>query len=316
MKINPLIPFEPIRTEVIPEGSDWIHQVKWDGVRLLTYYDGSETHLFNRRKNERTMIYPELSMIGDMVKAHSMILDGEVVVLDEEGRPSFHEIMKRDQLRDSSRIDLMMRMLPINYMVFDMLYHNGCWINHLPFCERTELLKEELPENEHIHYVPSFEDGPALFHAVELRGMEGIVSKKRDSPYMINGKNRNWRKIKVIRDLIAVVGGAIFKNGTVNALLLGLYEKKRFIYIGRAGTGRLSDEDWQFLTQLASQMAAEKNPFASPVEKVAGIHWMKPIVTVKIAYQEWTNGQALRQPSIQAIVDMDPKQCTMEERNE
>ncbi|MDB5052920.1 MAG: ligase [Bacilli bacterium] len=96
MELEPVIPFEPIRSNSIPEGSVWIHQIKWDGVRVLTYYDGFKCRLFNRKLNERTNQYPELLDVKSYCHSDSVILDGEIIALGSDGKPSFHEVMRRD----------------------------------------------------------------------------------------------------------------------------------------------------------------------------------------------------------------------------
>ncbi|MCQ2008592.1 DNA ligase [Sporolactobacillus sp. STSJ-5] len=317
MNLQPIVPFEPIRETEIPTGVNWIHQVKWDGIRILTYYDGHELRLFNRRKNERTKNYPELDIIRQNTKANSFILDGEVIALDSHGKPSFHEVMKRDSVHNQSRIPMLMHAVPVFYMVFDLIFCNGEWVNERSLCERIELLKKWLPVSDQVQLVPMFKDGESLFASVKARHMEGIVSKEQNSTYLINGKNENWRKIKVTRDLIAIVGGVTKRSGTVNALLLGLYDSGRhFVYIGHVGTGKLTEEDWKLVTVLANRLRREENPFVNRVDRSAEAQWMQPQLTVKVAFQEWTASGVLRQPSIQAFVHVSPEQCRIEEMNE
>lgn len=317
MKLQPIVPLEPIRKSAIPTGAGWVHQVKWDGVRMLTYYDGQEVRLFNRRQNERTDNYPELTKINKTVKATSLILDGEVIALDAHGLPSFHEVMKRDGVRNQARVPLLVAAIPIDYMVFDLIYCNGQWVNELPFSERMELLKQWLPANERIHIVPTYEDGEALLEKIKKQHMEGIVSKRLDSTYDINRKSDHWIKIKVTHDLIAVVGGVTYRGAVVNALLLGLYTPgNQLVYIGHAGTGKLTGEDWLSVTNLVEKLKIEKRPFLNQPERSKNAKWIEPKLTVKVAFQEWTASHVLRQPSIQALVHIDPKQCTTEEMNE
>ncbi|MET1247435.1 non-homologous end-joining DNA ligase [Sporolactobacillus sp. STCC-11] len=317
MNLQPIVPFEPIRKTAVPTGAGWVHQVKWDGVRILTYYDGQEVRLFNRRQNERTDNYPELTKINQTAKASSLILDGEVIALDAHGRPSFHEIMKRDSIRNSARVHLLMAAVPIDYMVFDLIYCNGQWVNDRPFSERTELLKQWLPTNERIHIVPTYEDGEALLEKIKERHMEGIVSKRLDSTYAINRKSDHWIKIKVTHDLIAVVGGVTYRGTVVNALLLGLYASGgQLVYIGHAGTGKLTRADWLSITNSVEKMKIEKRPFLNQPDRNTNAKWIEPKLTVKVAFQEWTAGRVLRQPSIQAFVQVDPKRCTIEEMDE
>ena len=131
MELKPVYPFEPINAKTPPAGDNWIAQIKWDGVRVLLYYNGSAAKLFNRRMNERTVQYPELLDVGAFCKAHSVILDGEVIAFDQK-TPSFYEVMKRDRLKQPLKIKQASVRAPITYMIFDVLFHNGEWVTDKP----------------------------------------------------------------------------------------------------------------------------------------------------------------------------------------
>ncbi|BBN99364.1 RNA ligase family protein [Sporolactobacillus terrae] len=313
MEFQPIKPFEPIRADVIPNGPDWVHQVKWDGVRLLAYCNGQKVRLFNRRQHERTLHYPELVSSIHASPASSLILDGEVIALDPHGRPSFHEIMKRDRTTPTGHAKAT-DSIRVFYMVFDLLYVNGDWLNSCPLSDRIERLQQWLPLSDAIHFVPVYDNGDALFAGVKEKHMEGIVSKKRNSRYGIGGKNGNWRKIKVTEDLIAVVGAVTYRNGRVNALLIGQYDlEHRLIYIGRVGSGTLTSQDWQAVTRLAELLKSQTNPFERQPENVKKVSWLIPKLTVKVEFQEWTENGSLRQPRILAFVDENPHRCILEE---
>jgi bifunctional non-homologous end joining protein LigD len=308
--LSPVTPFEPIPTQVIPKGDQWIGQIKWDGVRILTYYDGHQVALFNRKKNERTMHYPELTAIDTYCTAHSVILDGEVVAL-ENGKPSFHQVMKRDALRKKSNIDLVQRQVPITYMVFDILYLNNKWMMNRPLHERQQLLSLIIEPNEFVQLVKSDHDPEALFEAVKEHDLEGIVIKDLESRYAINGKDKRWQKKKVFKDLCAVAGGVTFRQNRVNALLLGLYDDEGCLwYVGHAGTGKLTQNDWLNITQMVPALKITERPFVNRPDRHKDAVWIQPKITVKINFLEWTQSKTLRQPSIQAIVQADAKACT------
>lgn len=309
-KLDPVVPFEPIRTEVIPDGMEWIHQVKWDGVRVLTYFDGQGIRLFNRKQNERTAIFPELAAVRTCTAADSFILDGEVIALDQDGRPSFHEVMRRDGIRRLERIKAAMKDVPVYYMIFDVIYFDGKWVNDRPLKERLDLLNGIVKPSERIQLVPIHEDGAVLFQTVRKLGLEGIVSKNTESRYIIKGQNSDWRKIKNYKDLIAVIGGVTYRSGIVNSVMLGLYDDRdRLVYIGHCGTGKLTAAEWQTLTKFAGQLETDKMPFASKPADSKEAHWLSPRLTVKVQYIDWRAGHSLRQPSIQAFVAQDPEIC-------
>lgn len=302
MKWEPIIPFEPVMSDEIPDGKEWIHQVKWDGVRVLAYFEGTETRLFNRHGNERTAVFPEIARAQNYLSALSAIVDGEVIALDTSGKPSFHEVMRRDGISRMEKIPVLRREVPITYMIFDLIYRDGEWIDQVPLERRCDMLSDVLIETGQVRRVTSEEDGFALYQAVKQQGMEGIVSKNLNSKYLIKGKNGSWKKIKTERDLIAVIGGVTRRSSRFNALMLGLYNRQgQLVYIGRAGPGRLSEQQWQIFTNHVGLIKTSVCPFSNPPEAIKDVQWLKPDLTVKVVYREWTRGGNLRQPVIQAI---------------
>jgi len=311
--MQPIKPFEPISTEEIPTGSSWVGQVKWDGVRVLTYYNGSEVKLYNRRLNERTRHYPELIDIKKYCKANSVILDGEVIAL-KDGKPSFYTVMKRDGITNFDNVTLLSKAVPITYMIFDVLYYNDKWINNQSLNERQQILTKIISPGPHIQLVENFSDPKTLYEIVKKQDLEGVVVKDLTSTYLINGKDGRWRKKKYFRDLIAVVGGVTLRGSTVNSLLLGLYDSQgRLRYIGHAGTGKLTQEDWRTLTQNIQPLIQTEMPFANRPPRYKESIWLKPLLTVKVNFTQWLEGHTLRQPSIQAFVKADPKECILVE---
>jgi bifunctional non-homologous end joining protein LigD len=309
VELKPIIPFEPVVTDAPPSGERWIAQVKWDGVRVLTYVENGQVKLFNRKKNERTHHYPELAQVSDYCTASSVILDGEVIAW-REGKPSFYEVMKRDGLRQMNKVPQAMKRVPITYMVFDLLYLNGEWMTDCPLAERQAQLNQIIRPVDHVRLVPNFTDVDGLYEAVRQQGLEGIVVKDLTSAYVIGGKDGRWRKQKVTHDLIAVVGGVTFRGKVVNSLLLGLYDNwDRLHYIGHAGTGKLTQADWRDITKRVTPLVQTEMPFYNRPERISGAIWVTPLLTVKVNYLEWVDGHSLRQPSIQGVVDADPLSC-------
>ncbi|MFZ5752684.1 MAG: ATP-dependent DNA ligase [Bacillota bacterium] len=315
MQLQPIIPFEPMITEQIPRGEQWIAQVKWDGVRVLTYFDGQEVRLFNRKRNERTMQFPEFVEIKRYLKASSVILDGEIIAL-HNGKPSFHEVMRRDGIRKPENVEKARKETPVTYMLFDVVYYNGVWVKDQSLQKRQEILMDIITPQENVQLVENFADGESLFTAIKANGMEGIVCKDLNSTYAINGKDGRWQKVKNYRDLIAVVGGVTLRDGVVNALLLGLYDHKgQLWYIGHAGTGKLTHTEWRNLTAIIKPLAVKQSPFINQPQRMKEAVWLKPKITLRIKFTEWTKGRVLRQPSIQAFVDVSPEECMFLQTN-
>lgn len=312
MKIKQVVPFEPKSTESLPDGQDWVFQVKWDGVRMLTYYDGQEVHLFNRRLNERTAQYPELVDIKKYCSASSVILDGEIIAL-HNGKPSFYEVMRRDGSRLKESLALAQKKVSITYMIFDILYLNEEWVTGKTLTERQQLLDKIINPLEYVQIVNNFPSGAELFEVIKAQEMEGIIGKNVNSTYSIGGKDGRWLKKKYYRDLIAAVGGVTMRNGVVNSLLLGLYDTKgAFWYIGHAGTGKLTTADWRALTEMIQPLIIAEKPFVNRPGRMKESIWLQPALTVKVQYAEWIEGHTLRQPSIQGFVSVPPEDCLFE----
>jgi len=312
MELKPVIPFEPVKVDKLPEGDEWIAQVKWDGVRILTYFDGDKVRLFNRKLNERTLQFPELVNLSRYCSASSTVLDGEVIAL-QEGKPSFQTVMKRDRVTQRGRVPRAMKETSIIYMIFDILFYNGKWVLDLPLNQRQEILTENITPHDEIQLVENFDDAQALCDVVTAQGLEGIVCKDLTSKYGIKGKDRRWQKLKNYLDLIAVVGGVTFRGDIVNAILLGLYDRTgQLWYIGHAGTGKLTMSEWRALTERIKPLIIRQRPFVNKPERIKTAIWLQPSLTAKIKFVEWTSGQTLRQPSIQAFVEIPPEECLFE----
>jgi bifunctional non-homologous end joining protein LigD len=309
MELKPVIPFEPISTQTIPTSSDWITQIKWDGVRMLTYFDGREVRLVNRKLNDRTEQYPELMEIKKYCSASSIVIDGEIIAFDQK-RPSFYEVMKRDSLRKSQNIDKAVTQTPITYMIFDILMYNDKWIIDKSLSERQEILQNLISPLPNVQITQNFSDGYKLFEVIKEHKMEGVVCKNLRGTYAIGGKDRRWQKKKIFQDLYAVVGGVTIRNGIVNALLLGLFDKGNFVYIGHAGTGKLVAEDWRNLTRIVDTFVIPQRPFINEPDRYKDAIWIEPKLTVKIQFLEWTPHGTMRHPSIQAYGNIEATECT------
>lgn len=313
MKLEPIKPFEPMSTDVLPEGEQWIAQIKWDGVRVLTYFDGQDIKLFNRKINERTFHYPEITDIKSYCNASSVILDGEVIALGPDGKPSFHQVMRRDGIRRLEKVKEVQKQVGITYMVFDVIYRNGKWLDKIPLKQRIELLAGLVIPNDHVQLVTVHEDPSSLFHVIESHSMEGIVLKDLTSPYFINKKNHHWLKKKNYKDIIAVIGGVTLRNDIVNSVLLGVYDENgQLCYIGHAGTGKLTQDEWREFTKVALSLRINDNPFNEKPARIGNPNWIEPRLTVKIQFMEWTENHHLRQPSIQSFVQVNPRDCTFD----
>ena len=310
--MDPIKPFEPISADIIPSGKEWIFQVKWDGVRMLVYKVDGEVKLVNRNLNNRTKQYPELTDLSNYCSASSVILDGEIIAMNE-GKPSFHEVMKRDRMNRSELIHLAIEERPVIYMIFDILYLDGKWVIDEELAERQKLLSSIITPTEFVQIVENFSDGVALYEAIQTQGLEGMVAKDLRKPYSLNGKDGRWQKVKFYQDLIAVVGGLLIKGSELQSLALGLYDSSgQLHYIGRVGKGRYKHEEWKIIKQFLEKVSQSENPFETKMSNNRKFQWVQPIYTVKVTYLEWTESMTLRQPLLESFVERDPKKCLME----
>ncbi|MCL6517687.1 ATP-dependent DNA ligase [Alicyclobacillus sp.] len=309
--MKPVIPMEPKPSADPPVGDGWIAQVKWDGVRMLVYRTPDQVQVFNRRQRNRTWHYPELLQAEAYCRARSFILDGEVVALGPDGRPDFHEVMRRDGVRRPERVAALQRAVPVFYMVFDILFCDGRWVTDRPLGERSALLDEVLTPTDLVRRVDPHDDPRALFERTGELGLEGIVCKRLDAPYLPGVKSDLWRKVKHIHDLTAVVGGyTMGEEGGMGAILLGVFRPDgRLWYIGHCGSGRLAAAEWRALHAALERNRIEACPFANRPERSARAVWVGPRVTVRIAYAEWPPGRSLRHPVLQAVVRAAPQTC-------
>jgi bifunctional non-homologous end joining protein LigD len=312
--LEPLIPFEPVSADSFPSGDAWVAQIKWDGVRVLIYREGADTRLINRRLHERTLQYPELLDSSRYCSAASFILDGEMIAFDGAERPTFHAIMKRDALKKATGIERMVQQVPVTYMVFDLLYLDGIWLTDRPLRERQQLLQEVIIPQTDVQLVQNFADPEGLMEVMRRHRMEGVVCKHLDSTYAVGGKDKRWQKRKLMKDLYAVVGGVTYRDKTVNALLLGLYrEDGALVYIGHAGTGKVSRQEWQELTRQVERSVVRERTFVNEPERSKDAVWIHPSLTVKVQFMEWTGGGTMRHPSIQAFTEMPQEACTLDQ---
>ncbi len=294
----PIPPMEPVKCEKAFDSEDHIFQVKWDGVRILTFYNGAEVTLQNRRLHDRTRQYPELQSLRRLVK-HPIIIDGEIIAL-KDGNPSFPTVMRRDRVGNANTATFLVKTIPISYMVFDILYYRNHLTTDLPWHKRHEILQDVLPaRHPPFHIVDNFTEGTELFAQVQRMKLEGIVAKLKDSRYIPGGKSHYWKKIKNRPLLTCYIGGFTRRGTAANSLLLGIFEQDRFLYVGRAGSG-LKEEEWESLTQVLLGVRIDSPPFENPPRQ-AGVTWVKPVHQATVEYSEWTEETRLRSPVIKQV---------------
>lgn len=292
----PVRPMEPVSSESVIDEDDTLYQVKWDGVRVLAYIEESGVRLFNRNLRERTRQYPELveqlsALDGDTV------LDGEIIALNEYGKPDFPRVLERDLARAVQPGSQFIASRPVYYMVFDVLWYRGENLCDRPLTERLGVLDSlGFDKGSLIHRVESVPGaGTALFAAVKSEELEGIVSKKKDSPYRIGKKSELWRKVKCFRHITALVGGYRTQDDRIRSLLLGIPREEGLLCVGAASTG-ISGRQWESLRVLLPKINAPC-PFVNP-PMMDGVRWVQPVLPVRVRFLEYTSRGNMRAPVI------------------
>ncbi|HTU43160.1 MAG TPA: non-homologous end-joining DNA ligase [Candidatus Aquilonibacter sp.] len=306
------------------DGPDWLFEIKWDGYRAVAFIEGGKVRLVSRNQNELTHRYPELKDLPKAVKAKNAILDGEVVALDDEGRPSFTLMQQRTGFRPGGKRGSTNSQISVLYFAFDLLYLDGYDWRKVRLEARKEKLKSIIVPGDPLRYSDHYEQqGKALFELAREKGLEGIVAKKRDCPYQ-ERRSSDWLKIKIRHRLECVIGGYTEPEGSrahFGSVVLGLYDKQgRLIHVGQAGSG-FTQKSLAEIWKLLKAREAKQKPFYGEVEALRKVFWVKPDLVAEIEYAEWTEGASggsgpkLRAPVFLGLRDdKDPKECVLEER--
>jgi len=307
-------------TEKPFDDPNWLFEIKWDGYRAVSFIENGNVRLVSRNQNDLTPRYPELRDLPKYIKAQSAVLDGEVVVLDEQGRSSFSLMQQRTGIRTHGRQASPRHDLPILYYVFDLIYLDGYDLRRVTLQERKRVLKEILTTGEIVRYSDHYpgEQGRALFDVAKQKGLEGILAKKRNGCYE-ERRTSEWLKIKITQTIDCVVGGYTDPEGTrqyFGSLVLGLYkDQKKLIHVGQAGTG-FNHATLKQIHAALKEIESDKNPFSAPVD-AKKVHWVKPVRVAEVKFSEWTHetdegGLKLRAPVFLGLrEDKNPEECTL-----
>ncbi len=293
--------------------NDWIFEIKWDGFRAIAYING-DVSIKSRNQKELKQNFPELEQLTRL--ASNLVVDGEIVVM-REGKPDFQTLLERGQAVSGREIERQAQRAPAVYIVFDVLEKDGKPLTHLPLMERKTILKESLTEGSNV-LVSDFieENGVGYYQLVLDKGLEGVVAKKKDSPYEEGLRTGAWLKIKKLHTCDCVIFGYTQGSGgreaTFGALLLGLYDKEgKPVYVGKVGTGFTV----QTIAVLMDKFEKIKTGVA-PFNHEAGdvVEWLEPKLVCEVAYQVVTRDLRLRMPRFHHLrEDKSPSECTLDQ---
>jgi bifunctional non-homologous end joining protein LigD len=305
-------PQKALLVEEPPHGSGWLHEIKLDGFRMGLAIDGALVRIISRRGNDYTSEFPEIAETARQLDVSGTLIDGEVVVLDERGISRFERLQ---QLRTSRK--------GLAYFAFDLPRLNGESLERLPLVERKARLESLLSglRSPRIRYTAHFEaEGADVFDNACALGAEGIVSKRRDSPYRRGARTADWQKTKCVKRQELVIGGFTDPEGSrigVGSVLVGYHEDGTLRFAGKVGTGR----GWTaaFSRELRERLETieqRTSPFEPRPPGWLGrnAHWVAPRVVVEVSFAEWTEGGHVRHPTLLGFRDDIPAAEVVRER--
>jgi bifunctional non-homologous end joining protein LigD len=306
------------RLSTLPKrDSDYAFEVKWDGVRTVAYCEGGRVRLESRNLHDVTRQYPELRRLGRELGSRRVVLDGEIVALDDQGRPDFQRLQPRMHVTSESTIRRRVSDTPVVYMLFDVLWLDGHLTMSLPYTDRRKLL-EGLDLNGDNWRTPSSHvgDGKAMLQASADQGLEGVVAKRLDSRYEPGGRSGAWLKIKNQLRQELVVGGWLPGQGgrssTLGSLAVGYYDGDRLIYAGNVGTGFTQRALADMLERL-KPLERDTSPFDGR-QPPKGTIFVEPRLVAEVEFRGWTKTRTLRQPAFKGLRDdKDPRDVIFEE---
>ncbi len=294
----------------IPTGPGWTHEIKWDGMRVLADVHEGAVRLTARSENDVTASFPELAVLATL--AEDMLLDGEVVAF-RDGIPSFAALADRMHVRDARRAARLATSTPVTYLAFDLLRLYGEDLTAQPLTARRSLLERLELDGGAIQVPPTYDDGKALARATREQGLEGIVSKRLDSPYRPGRRSDDWLKFPHRHTVSCVVGGwrpETSGSGRLGGLLVGVpsADGPGLLYRGRSGSG-LAGRAGERLLERLRPWETEHSPFLDEVPRIdaRGATWVQPQVVVDLETLQVTEAGRLRQSAYRGVrTDLTP----------
>jgi bifunctional non-homologous end joining protein LigD len=294
----------------------WGFEVKWDGIRTVCFLDHGHITLQGRNFSDFTPRYPEVREMARELGARRLILDGEVVAFDPEGRPSFERLQSRMHLASDSAVKRRVRDTPVTYVIFDVLYLDGRSTLSLTYEQRREVL-DALELEGPAWRAPAYHrgEGTALLTATRELGIEGVVAKRLDSTYVPGQRSSAWLKIKNVCEQDVVIGGWTPGEGgrssTLGALAAGVYEDGKLTYVGKVGSG-FTEKTLTLLQRELGDLRRDDSPFEGR-QPPKGTVFVEPRLVARVELREWTRTGTMRAPSFKGLRDdIDPQDCVRE----
>ncbi|MEW9534130.1 non-homologous end-joining DNA ligase [Microbispora sp. NPDC049125] len=314
----PVEPMLAVPGELPQDCDEYALEVKWDGIRALAYVDGG-VRVSGRHGADFTSRYPEIAACMAPLAGRRAVVDGEVVAFDPQGRPSFARLQRRMHVTDPAGARLLGH-LPVSYMPFDLLHLDGHTLLDLPYRDRRELL-----DSLGLGAPPYLPCEPEVLEATRRQGLEGVVAKRLDSPYLPGRRVEWWVKVKNLLTTEVVVAGwrpgKGRRAGGVGSLLLGMYGEASpgrfgFQFVGHVGTG-FTDAMLEDTHRLLKPLGIGQSPFSSglPRQITKDARWVRPEIVGEVAFTMWTLDGRLRNPVWRGVrIDKVPAEVRREER--
>jgi bifunctional non-homologous end joining protein LigD len=270
------------------DNDNWIYEIKWDGYRAIAEIIDGEVRLYSRNSKMFNSAYPII--VDELKKIKSnLVLDGEVVAINEQGKPDFQQL--QDYMKNSD--------VNLCFYVFDLLYINGSNICEEPLIERKRLLRQALPSSDIIKYADHvIGEGKAFFEVVKDADLEGMMAKKMDTSYYPGKRVSTWLKIKHHKSIDAYIAGYTAPKGErqyFGSLVLAIKEENKLRYIGNVGTG-FNFKKLETIHKLLSNNVIQKSPFDRKIQGLNNVTWVNPKVICEVTYSEMTKDGILRHP--------------------
>jgi bifunctional non-homologous end joining protein LigD len=312
-----IVPMLARPVEAVPSPDrGWAYEFKWDGTRAVVFNERGTLRVVSRTQEDLTKRYPELRAMTEALGSHAAVLDGEVVALGEDGVPRFEQLQQRIGLHTDADVRRKLKLVPVYFFAFDLLYLDGRRLTDRPYQERRQRLQElrlagpswQTPDHRE-------GDGAAMLEASRASGLEGIVAKRLDSPYEEGRRSTAWLKIKNRLRQELVIGGWMNgegkREGLPGALLVGYFDGDRLRYAGRVGTG-FTDAMLARLERLMEPLAREESPFAGG-RTPAGAHFVEPRLVGQFELADWTRAGQVRAGAFKGLrEDVDPREVVRE----
>jgi len=297
----------------IPSGTDWLYEVKWDGYRALCYIADGKVRMLSRRGIKLDKQFATVAAaLAQCVKADTAIIDGEVVALDEDGNPSFQRLQGMTGFGTKPATKGVAPAL-LNFFAFDLVYLNGYDLRKAALIDRRNLLTSILLPSDVVRYSEHFAGkGTELLHAVQAKGLEGIVAKQAQSRYE-SKRSSNWIKIKVTCQQDFVICGYLLgEREYFGALVLGYYQDKKLVYAGNVGSG-FTQQSLKAVFETIKPLVTKKPVLSDVPRDVGEVTWIKPELVCTVKFTSWTHDNRLRAPVFLGLRDeVDPQEVVRE----